>query len=77
MPCQHVDWILQSVALSCFLKHLQVLVMENGRIAEEGSHDELIKANGVYKRLVLRQLAVHSAAPSDDASADVNDPAAQ
>eukprot|EP00117_Sycon_ciliatum_P031721 scpid37289/ scgid24759/ ABC transporter B family member 1; ABC transporter ABCB.1 len=35
----------------------KVLVMKGGCIVEEGTHDELIAINGVYKRLVLRQLA--------------------
>ncbi|GAB1608654.1 ABC transporter B family member 27-like [Argonauta hians] len=35
----------------------QVLVIDKGCIVEEGTHDELLVLNGVYKRLVLRQLA--------------------
>jgi ABC-type multidrug transport system fused ATPase/permease subunit len=26
-------------------------------VAEEGTHDELLQLNGVYKKLILRQLA--------------------
>ena len=28
----------------------QILVVDDGRIAERGTHDELIKQNGIYKR---------------------------
>ncbi len=33
-----------------------VLVVERGEIVERGSHDELCAMEGVYKKLVLRQL---------------------
>lgn len=34
----------------------KVIVIDQGRIAEQGTHDELCQMNGIYKRLVLRQL---------------------
>ncbi len=34
----------------------KVLVLENGRIVQEGTHDELITAEGTYERLLRRQL---------------------
>ncbi len=34
----------------------QILVVEDGRIAERGTHDELIARGGVYERLLHRQL---------------------
>jgi len=33
-----------------------VYVIERGRVEEFGTHDELLRRNGLYKRLVLRQL---------------------
>lgn len=34
----------------------QVVVIKKGTIAEQGTHEELIELDGVYKQLVLRQL---------------------
>ena len=33
----------------------QIVVMENGRVAEKGSHDELIKRDGLYHRIFKTQ----------------------
>lgn len=34
----------------------KIVVLENGRIAEEGSHEELIEQNGIYAGIYGRQL---------------------
>lgn len=31
-------------------------MIENGTVAERGTHDELIAKNGIYMQLVVRQL---------------------
>jgi subfamily B ATP-binding cassette protein MsbA len=41
--------------LSTIQKADKIVVMQNGQIAEEGSHDELIALNGTYTRLVNMQ----------------------
>ena len=33
----------------------EIIVLDKGQIAERGKHDELITANGIYKRLVELQ----------------------
>ncbi len=37
-----------------------ILLMENGRIIEQGSHDELMNKRGVYHGMVMRQMESHS-----------------
>ena len=34
----------------------RVIVIDHGRIVEQGTHDELCRIDGIYKKLVLRQL---------------------
>ena len=34
----------------------RVIVVDKGEIVEAGTHDELCQVDGVYKKLVLRQL---------------------
>ena len=34
----------------------QVIVMDKGAIAEQGTHEDLISLNGVYRKLIERQL---------------------
>lgn len=53
MSCQRCLLILPSLPPSLF----QVVVIENGQVVEEGTHQELIACGGVYKQLVLRQLS--------------------
>ena len=42
-----------SVAATCD----RVLVMEKGKIIQEGNHKVLVKENGLYKKLWERELA--------------------
>ena len=41
--------------LSTIQKADVIVVMKKGKIAEQGSHDELIALNGVYNKLVTLQ----------------------
>ena len=36
-----------------------ILLMEEGRIIERGTHEELMSARGVYYEMVLRQMESH------------------
>lgn len=37
----------------------QILVLDNGKIVQRGTHEELIKIDGIYKNFVeARQMAV-------------------
>lgn len=40
-----------------FLTSSQIVVIDNGRVVEQGTHSELLARAGVYKQLVYRQLA--------------------
>ena len=37
-----------------------MVVIDKGTIVEQGTHEELIAADGVYKKLILRQLMAGS-----------------
>ncbi len=43
--------------LSTIINCKRILVFQSGKIVEEGSHKELLQADGIYKNLVERQLA--------------------
>jgi len=43
--------------LSTIINCQRILVFQSGKIVEEGTHKELLQADGIYKNLVERQLA--------------------
>lgn len=43
-----------------------IVVLSKGEIAEQGTHDELVAANGAYKKLVDRQLVQAALTAADD-----------
>ena len=45
-----------SVAATCD----RVLVMDKGKIVQEGKHKKLVKENGLYKQLWERELATNN-----------------
>ncbi|MCK9495596.1 MAG: ABC transporter ATP-binding protein/permease [Dehalococcoidia bacterium] len=46
----------------------RIVVLEDGRIAEEGSHDDLLRLGGVYARIYREQLALEQREEDVDAS---------
>ena len=56
-----------SHVLSLSPSHMQVVVIEQGRVVEQGTHDDLLAQGGVYKQLVLRQLMTGEPGNSLDA----------
>jgi ATP-binding cassette, subfamily B, bacterial len=48
--------------LSTIRRATLILLMEDGRIIERGTHDELMAARGVYHDMVLRQMTSHGTA---------------
>jgi ABC-type multidrug transport system fused ATPase/permease subunit len=42
--------------LSTIVDADQILVLDEGRVVESGTHDELVAANGIYKRMVDKQM---------------------
>ena len=47
--------------LSTIRRANRILVMDQGRIVEEGSHDTLVKKGGLYARLAEMQFAAEAA----------------
>lgn len=47
-----ITWIIVAHRLSTILDSDEILVMEKGRIVEQGTHAELMEKNGVYCALV-------------------------
>lgn len=44
----------------------KIIVMDEGRIAEQGSHEELLRINGIYADLYARQQAMESGSDSEN-----------
>ncbi len=46
--------------LSTIRRADMILLMDDGRIVERGTHDDLMRAGGEYKAMVERQMASHN-----------------
>jgi ATP-binding cassette subfamily B protein len=53
----------------------QILVLQDGRIVEEGTHDELLEADGIYRQIYDLELRDQEEALSTQASHAVQEPA--
>jgi len=53
----HCTILLVAHRLSTVMNAHQIAVLDGGKIAESGTHDELVQRGGIYARLVQRQLA--------------------
>jgi len=60
--------ILVSHRVAAVKDAAQILVVDAGRIAERGTHPELLAGNGVYARLYREQLAAEAAAAQETAA---------
>ena len=45
----------------------KIIVMNAGQVIEQGTNDDLVEANGAYKKLVARQLMKDEISKIDDA----------
>ena len=41
--------------LSTIINSKKIIVLDNGSVKESGNHEELIKLNGIYKKLYDRE----------------------
>ena len=48
--------IIVAHRLSTILLADKIIVLSNGTIVQEGTHDELINSDGIYKSLLSKQL---------------------
>ncbi len=53
----HSTRIVIAHRLSTIIKADRIFVIENGRLVESGNYEELIKQNGLFKKLAERQIA--------------------
>ena len=47
----------------------EILVLENGRIAERGTHDELVRKGGIYADVFNKQLGINLGSAQESAPA--------
>lgn len=64
---ERVTILLFSQRLAAFPRADRVLVLEEGRIEEEGTHDDLMARNGLYARIYRAQARTESAVASGEA----------
>ena len=44
----------------------RILLLDKGRIAEEGTHDELLKKNGIYSQMYMMQSQYYKKGPIEN-----------
>jgi ABC-type multidrug transport system fused ATPase/permease subunit len=50
--------------LSTILSADRIIVLHKGKVRETGTHEELMEAGGIYRRLYMLQFDGHSASPA-------------
>jgi ATP-binding cassette, subfamily B, multidrug efflux pump len=58
--------IIVSHRVSAVMHADHILVLDEGRVVEQGSHLELLRAGGLYARLQRRQVLAEAVAEDDD-----------
>ncbi len=56
--CKGVTTVIIAHRLTTVMHADNIIVMDGGRVAEQGSHKQLLEKNGIYKRIYDLQMAL-------------------
>jgi len=66
-PQQRATLVLCSHRLAAFPNADQIIVLDQGRIVERGTHDRLVESDGLYARIYRAQHQIMQSAPGSEA----------